>query len=79
MGELSLVGLNDAQRAEVLKYWPMQEGDVYDGTVSTEFLLKNKANLKTLAGWSGTWKAFEHDDTDIVDLVVTFGAGGVLK
>ena len=79
MGELSLVGLNEAQRADVLKYWPMQEGDVYDATVSTDFLLKNKANLKSLAGWSATWKAFEHEDTDIVDLVVTFGVGGVLK
>jgi outer membrane protein insertion porin family len=79
MGELSLVGLSAEQRAEVLKYWPMQEGDVYDASVSTEFLLKNKANLKTLAGWSGTWKAYQHDDTDIVDLVVTFGQGGVLQ
>lgn len=79
MGELSLVGLSAEQRAEVLKYWPMQEGDVYDASVSTDFLLKNKANLKTLAGWSATWKAYEHDDTDIVDLVVTFGPGGVLQ
>ncbi|HSY03251.1 MAG TPA: POTRA domain-containing protein, partial [Acidobacteriaceae bacterium] len=79
MGELSLVGLNEQQRAEVLKYWPLQEGDVYDATVSTDFLLKNKAVLKTLAGWSGGWKAYAHEDTHVVDLVVTFVQGGVLQ
>ncbi|HTW46718.1 MAG TPA: POTRA domain-containing protein [Acidobacteriaceae bacterium] len=79
MGELSLINLSVQQRAEVLKYWPLQEGDVYDATVATNFLLKNKANLHSLDGWSASWKAYEHEDTNIVDLVVTFQQGGTLK
>jgi len=76
MGELSLI---NQQRADVLKYWPLQEGDVYDATVATSFLLKNKVNLHSLDGWSASWKAYEHEDTDIVDLVVTFQQGGTLN
>jgi outer membrane protein assembly factor BamA len=79
MGELSLVNLNDQQKADVLRLWPMREGDVYDATVATSFLLKNKNSLHSLDGWSGNWKAFEHDDTQIVDLVVTFRQGGTLQ
>jgi outer membrane protein assembly factor BamA len=79
MGEISLINLSDQQRAEVLHYWPMQEGEVYDATVAPTFLLKNKANLHSLDGWSATWKAYEHDDSQVVDLVVTFRKGGVLQ
>jgi outer membrane protein assembly factor BamA len=79
MGELSLINLDDDQKAEVLKYWPLHEGDPYDATVSTSFLLKNKATLHSLDGWSATWKAYAHEDTHIVDLVVTFRQGGVLN
>ena len=78
MGELSLVNLSDAQKADVLKYWPLRQGDVYDATVAVSFLVKNKANLHSLDGWSGSWKAYEHEDTHVVDLVVTFRQGGTL-
>lgn len=79
MGELSLVNLSDAQKADVLKYWPLRTGDVYDATVAVSFLLRNKANLHSLDGWSATWKAYEREDTHIVDLVVTFRQGGSLQ
>jgi hypothetical protein len=79
MGELSLMNLSTQQRADVLKFWPLQEGDIYDGTVATSFLVKNKLNLHSLDGWSATWKAYEHEDTKIVDLVVTFQQGGPLQ
>lgn len=79
MGELSLINLSNEQRAEFLKYWPLQEGDVYDATIASNSLLRYKANLHTLDGWSASWKAFEHDDTGIVDLVVTFQQSGTLK
>ena len=79
MGELSLVNLSDAQKADVLKYWPLREGDVYDATLAVSFLLKNKNNLHSLDGWSGSWKAYEHEDTQVVDLVVTFRQGGTLQ
>ena len=54
MGEISLMNLSDQQRAEVLRYWPLQEGDVYDATVANSFLLKNKTTLHSLDGWSAT-------------------------
>lgn len=79
MGELSLINLSSQQRADVLKYWPLQEGDVYDATVAVSFLVKNKVNLHSLDGWSATWKAYEHEDTNVVDLVVTFQQGGTLN
>jgi hypothetical protein len=79
MGELSLINLNTQQRADVLKYWPLQEGDIYNATVATNFLLRYKVNLHSLDGWSASWKAYEHEDTGIVDLVVTFQQGGTLK
>jgi outer membrane protein assembly factor BamA len=79
MGELSLINLSAQQRVEVLKCWPMQQGDTYDATVATSFLVKNKVNLHSLDGWSANWKAYEHEDTGIVDLVVTFQLGGTLK
>lgn len=79
MGELSLINLSNEQRAEFLKTWPLREGDVYDATLPAQFLLKNKNSLHSLDGWSATYKAYEHDDTDIVDLVVTFQQGGPLR
>jgi outer membrane protein assembly factor BamA len=79
MGELSLINLSAQQQADVLKFWPLHEGDVYDATVATSFLVRNKANLHSLDGWSASWKAYEHEDTDIVDLVVTFQQGGTLQ
>lgn len=79
MGDLKLINLNEQQTAEVLHYWPLHKGDVYDATVALNFLLKNKNNLPSLRGWSGTWKAYEHEDPDVVNLEVTFRQGGVLE
>lgn len=79
MGQLSLVNLSEEQKAEVLKYWPLHTGDVYDATVAVTFLLNNKRTLHSLDGWSGSWKAYEHEDTHVVDLVVTFHPGGPLE
>lgn len=78
MGALSLVNLNDQQRAQVLQYWPLHAGDVYDAVVVPQFLLRYKNQLHSLDGWSATYKAYEHEDTHIVDLVVTFRPGGSL-
>jgi outer membrane protein insertion porin family len=77
MGEISLINLNDQQRAEFTNLWPLREGDVYDATVQRDFLVKNRAGLHSLDGWSAQWKVFEHDDSQIVDLVVTFQKGGL--
>ncbi|MFY9746941.1 MAG: POTRA domain-containing protein [Acidobacteriaceae bacterium] len=79
MGELSLVNLNDQQKAQVLQYWPLRAGDVYDAVLVPQFLTKYKNQLHALDGWSASYKAYEHEDSHIVDLVVTFRAGGPLN
>lgn len=79
MGELSLVNLSDQQKAEVLKNWPLHPGDVYDAVLVPQFLNKYKNQLHSLDGWSASYKAYEHEDSHIVDLVVTFRRGGSLN
>jgi outer membrane protein insertion porin family len=79
MGALSLVNLNDAQKAQVLQYWPLKPGDVYDAAMVPKFLTKYKNQLRALDGWSADYKQYEHEDTHIVDLVVTFKQGGPLN
>ncbi|MGA7524011.1 MAG: POTRA domain-containing protein [Acidobacteriaceae bacterium] len=78
MGTLSLVNLNDQQTAEVRQCWPLHEGDVYDALVVPQFLNRYKNQLHSLDGWSASYKAYEHEDTHAVDLVVTFRPGGPL-
>lgn len=78
MGELSLVNLNDQQKAQVLQYWPLRTGDVYDAVLVPQFLNKYRNQLHSLDGWSASYKAYEHEDSHIVDLVVTFRPGGPL-
>lgn len=68
-----------AQKAQVLQYWPLKQGDVYDAVQVPQFLLKYKTQLHTLDGWSASYKQFEHEDTHVVDLVVTFKQGGRLN
>jgi outer membrane protein assembly factor BamA len=78
MGKLSLVNLNEQQTAEVRQCWPLHEGDVYDAVVVPQFLNRYKNQLHSLDGWSASYKAYEHEDTQAVDLVVTFQSGGPL-
>lgn len=79
MGTLGLVNVSEQQRAEILKAWPMKEGDVYDGVLVGQFLVKYKDQLHSLDGWSASYKAYEHEDVPVVDLVVTFQQGGPLR
>ena len=76
MGKLTIVNLDDERKALVLKYWTMHEGDVYDATYLPSFLPANKSNLHALDGWSATYKQYEHEDTHLVDLTVTFRQEG---
>lgn len=79
MGTLGLENVSDQQRAEIVKAWPLKEGDVFDGLLPSAFLLRYKSQLRSLDGWSATYKAYEHEDTHVVDLVVTFRQGGPLR
>ncbi|HEX3661550.1 MAG TPA: POTRA domain-containing protein [Acidobacteriaceae bacterium] len=79
MGRLTLVNLNDQQTEEVRHCWPLHEGDVYDAVVVPQFLNRYKNQLHSLDGWSASFMAYEHEDTQAVDLVVTFHPGGTLR
>jgi outer membrane protein assembly factor BamA len=59
--------------------WPLKQGDVYDAVLVSQFLVKYKNQLHSLDGWSATYKQFEHEDTHVVDLTVTFKQGGPLN
>ena len=79
MGTLGLVNVNDLQRAEILKAWPLKEGGVYDPLEVAQFLQKYKNQLHSLDGWSASYKEYDHEDSHVVDLVVTFHPGGPLR
>jgi outer membrane protein assembly factor BamA len=79
MGTLGLVNVSDEQKAEILKVWPLKEGDPYNAVLVAQFLVRYKNELHSLDGWSAAYKAYEHEDTHVVDLVVTFRPGGPLQ
>ncbi|WP_260705060.1 POTRA domain-containing protein [Edaphobacter flagellatus] len=70
-------GLSDVQRKEFDSAWRMNPGDFYDVNYLTTFLNKNTA-LRSLNGYSATYKAFSDPNTHLVDLVITFVKGGTL-
>lgn len=78
MGKIELVNVSDAQRAKFLSVWTMKAGSPYDTSYPPSFLVKNAASLHELDGYSATYKQYEHEDTHIVDLAVTFLKGGQL-
>lgn len=79
MGKLEIASLSDDKKALVLQNWTLHAGDVYDATYAPVFLNKNAKTLHTLDGWSASYKQYEHEDTHIVDLVITFRSGGPLN
>lgn len=72
MGTLTVENLNDAQKAQFLKVWKMAAGDVFDVSYPPLFLKRNADTLHALDGLTAGYKQFEHEDTHVVDLVVTF-------
>ena len=78
MGKLTLLNLDAERQALIMKYWTLNQGDVYDATYAPTFLNRNRNNLHALDAWSATYKQYENDDTHVVDLVVTFQQGGPL-
>ncbi|HEX4005215.1 MAG TPA: POTRA domain-containing protein [Acidobacteriaceae bacterium] len=78
MGTLGLVNVSDVQRAEIMRVWPLREGGRYDQLAVGQFLVKYKNQLHSLDGWSASYKEYDHEDSHVVDLVVTFHQGGPL-
>jgi outer membrane protein assembly factor BamA len=79
MGKLEVKDLDPELTALFLKSWKMVAGDPYDTSYPAQFLKKNAQELHALDGYSASYKQFEHEDSHVVDLVVTFRKGGTLS
>jgi len=79
MGKLEVKDLDEERTALFLKNWKLANGEPYDTSYVALFLKKNAKDLHPLDGYSASYKQFEHEDTHVVDLVVTFRKGGPLS
>ena len=73
--DITANGLDPAARADFDKYFLEHPGDAYNPIYVAGFI-KNNTALKSLAPYSGMYKAYAHPDTHTVDLVLTFAGGG---
>lgn len=74
---IKVLGLSDTQHTEFDPAWHMNPGDFYDVGYITEFLHRNTA-LRSLLGYSATYKAVSDPNTHLVDLAISFVKGGTL-
>ncbi|MFZ0691721.1 MAG: POTRA domain-containing protein [Acidobacteriaceae bacterium] len=76
MGKLMLVNLSAAQKAEVMPYWQMKQGDVFNADLIAKFMAdyhKSRAEqLQSIRGWSFDARWNEDRDAHAVDVVLTF-------
>jgi outer membrane protein assembly factor BamA len=76
MGKLTVVNLNDRQKAEVMPYWQMREGDAFNTDLIPKFMAdyhKSRAEqLQSIRGWAFDAKWSGNKDTHSVDVVLTF-------
>ncbi len=74
MGKLSILNLTDQQKAEILPYWPLHEGDVYNPELIARFLdnYRKSRAPQTIYNLQVSLKATEDEETHSVDLVLTF-------
>jgi outer membrane protein insertion porin family len=79
MGKLEVKELSPELTALFLTNWKMEAGAPYDTSYPALFLKKNAKELHVLDGYSASYKQYEHEDTHVVDLVVTFRRGGPLS
>ena len=74
---VDMLGLTSEQRAEIASAWRLHKGDIFDAEYISTFLKKNTA-LRSLAGYSATFKTVADTDTHLVVVTITFMKGGVL-
>jgi outer membrane protein assembly factor BamA len=76
MGKLTVANLNDRQKAEVMPYWQMREGDAFNTDLIPKFMAdyhKSRAEqLQSIRGWAFDAKWSGNKDTHSVDVVLTF-------
>lgn len=78
MGKLAVANLSEAQKAEVLPYWKMQEGDVFNASLIPQFMedyhRQRAPELQSIRGWSFHAKWTADLGAHTVDVVLTFEA-----
>jgi outer membrane protein insertion porin family len=76
MGKLTVVNLSESQKADVLPYWKMREGDVFDASLIPNFMADyhrlRAPGLQSIRGWSFHAKWTASQDAHMVDVVLTF-------
>ena len=71
------IGLNSSQQAELAPNWRLRKGDFYDPEYIATFLKKN-SSLRSLAGYSATFKTVSDPNTHLANVTITFVRGGEL-
>ena len=79
MGTLQVKDLDPEKTALFLNVWTLGAGAPYDASYVGQVLNRNAKDIHALDGYSASYKQYEHEDTRIVDLVVTFVKGGTLN
>jgi outer membrane protein assembly factor BamA len=75
MGMLTLVNLSEAQKAELMPYWLLKPGDVFDTelipkSVNDYHRMRAEAVQSIRGGFGAKWT--ENQEAHTVDVVVTF-------
>jgi len=75
MGKLTLVNLDEKQKAELMPYWLLHKGDVFNGDLIPQSVVDyhrlRAGELQSIhAGFTAKWAADQ--GTRVVDVVVTF-------
>lgn len=76
MGKLTVVNVSEKQKAEILPYWPLREGEVYDAgripTFLNDYRRSRAPQLESIHNLEFSLKSSEDEETHRVDLVLTF-------
>jgi len=79
MGKVAVENLNEERKAAFANAWEMHAGDVYNANYPPAFLARIVKTVQSLDGWSATYKEYEHPDTHVIDLLITFDPGKAVK
>jgi outer membrane protein assembly factor BamA len=79
MGTLQVKDLDPEKTALFLKVWTLGAGAPYDASYVGQVLNRNAKDIHALDGYSASYKQYEHEDTRVVDLAITFVKGGTLN
>jgi outer membrane protein assembly factor BamA len=79
MGKLTLANLDEKQKAELMPYWLLHKGDMFDAdlipkSVAEYHRLRAEDEQSIRTGFTARWTADQ--DTHTVDVVLTFNAAG---